>query len=271
MRNIACGTLSGTVSSPCGDYTIVGPAAYGIVSGDSVTFTARFKPSSDGSIPCTIETGNARCAGVSCTGTGCTVGCSALPDTLDFGDVYVNCSKTDSFTITNTGTCLLVGTVSGGASSHYSIISGSGAYSLAAAETRVVVVEFSPTSAGTQTYSIANGADSCPEVACTGVAALATCEISPDTLDFGSIAVGGDSTMSFTITNNGTSDLVLSISEACAEFAITSGGGSQTVTAGGGTHTVDVIFQPASSGGKTCAVSLGACICVDVECRGSAF
>ena len=150
-------------------------------------------------------------------------------------------------------------------------MSGDGPYSLAAAETRVVTVEFAPSSAGTQTYTITTGADSCPQVACTGVANLATCEVAPDTLDFGAITVGSDSTMSFTITNNGTSDLALSITEACPEFSISSGGGSQTVTGSGGTHTVDVTFSPASAGAKTCTIYLGeACLCIDVECLGSA-
>jgi hypothetical protein len=103
------------------------------------------------------------------------------------------------------------------------------------------------------------------------VANLATCEVAPDTLDFGVVNVGSDSTMSFTITNNGTSTLPLSITEACAEFSITSGGGSQAVLGGGGTHTVDVIFQPVSGGAKTCTIDLGqACLCIDVECLGSA-
>ncbi|MFC1799715.1 choice-of-anchor D domain-containing protein [Candidatus Eisenbacteria bacterium] len=271
IKNLGCGTLSGTVSSSCGDYTIVGTAVYSIAPADSATLTLRFKPSADGSIPCTIETGSGACLDVSLSGAGCAIDCSALPGTLDFGDVYVGCSKVDSFTITNTGTCLLTGSVSGGASSHYSILSGGGAYSLPAAEARMVTVEFAPSSAGTQTYTVTTGADSCSQVECTGVANLATCEVAPDTLDFGAITVGSDSTMSFTITNNGTSDLVLSISESCAEFSISSGGGSQTVPGSGGTHSVDVTFSPAGAGAKTCTVSLGeACLCIDVECLGSA-
>jgi len=271
IKNMACGTLSGTVISPCGDYTIVGAAAYGVAPADSATITVRFKPSAGGSIPCTIQTGNPACVDVSLSGAGCSIDCSALPGTLDFGDVYVGCSKVDSFTITNTGSCLLAGSVGAGASSHYSLVSGDGPYSLAAAEARVVTVEFAPSSAGTQTYIVTTGADSCSQVACTGVANLATCEVAPDSLDFGAIAVGADSIMSFTITNNGTSDLGLSITESCPEFSISSGGGSQTVTGSGGTHTVDVTFSPASAGPKTCTISLGeACLCIDVECLGSA-
>jgi hypothetical protein len=132
-------------------------------------------------------------------------------------------------------------------------------------------VEFAPSSAGTQTYTVTTGADSCPQVECTGVANLATCEVAPDTLDFGSITVGSDSTISFTITNNGNSDLVLFITESCPEFSISSGGGSQTVTASGGTHTVDVTFSPIGAGAKTCTIDLGEpCLCIDVECLGSA-
>jgi hypothetical protein len=271
IKNLGCGTLSGTLSSPCGDYTIVGSAAYGIAPADSATAIVRFKPSADGSIPCTIETGSAACPDVPCTGAGCSVDCSALPDTLDFGEVYVGCSKVDSFTITNTGSCLLAGSVGAGASTHYSLVSGDGPFSLSAAEARVVTVEFAPSSAGTQTYTVTTGTDSCSELACTGVANLATCEVAPDTLDFGTITVGADSTTSFTITNNGTSDLLLSITESCPEFSISSGGGSQTVTGSGGTHIVNVTFSPAGAGAKACTISLGeACLCVDVECLGNA-
>ena len=71
VQNAGGGTLSGTVSETCDEFSIVGPATYNLTAGQSATLTVRFTPSSAGSKSCTIETGAGECAYVSCRGDGC--------------------------------------------------------------------------------------------------------------------------------------------------------------------------------------------------------
>ena len=89
LKNTGGGTLTGTVSEACTDFSIVGSASYSLGAGDSATFTVRFTPASVGSKACTIETGASQCADLPCSGTGAG------------GDYYVDASSGSD---TNPGT-----------------------------------------------------------------------------------------------------------------------------------------------------------------------
>lgn len=81
LKNTGGGTLTGTVSEACTDFSIVGSASYSLGAGDSATFTVRFTPGTVGNQACTVETGASQCADLPCSGTG--VG----------GDYYVDASS----------------------------------------------------------------------------------------------------------------------------------------------------------------------------------
>jgi hypothetical protein len=70
IRNTGGGTLSGTVSSPCGGFSIVGSSAYSLGPQDSASFTVRFVPNSIGPVGCAIETGSGYCGTVNAAGVG---------------------------------------------------------------------------------------------------------------------------------------------------------------------------------------------------------
>jgi len=70
LKNTGGGTLTGTVSEACADFSLVGNVSYSLGAGDSATFTVRFSPTSAGSQTCTIETGATQCADLPCSGTG---------------------------------------------------------------------------------------------------------------------------------------------------------------------------------------------------------
>jgi plastocyanin len=70
ITNTGAGTLTGTVISPCADYSIVGTPSYSLGSGASTTITVHFAPAVSGTRSCVIDTGDASCADVSCSGTG---------------------------------------------------------------------------------------------------------------------------------------------------------------------------------------------------------
>ncbi len=78
ISNTGGGTLDGSVSESCADFSITsGAGVYSIPPGGSREVTVKFQPMSAGTQACTIETGTDLCTDVSCVG----VGTGALPNT----------------------------------------------------------------------------------------------------------------------------------------------------------------------------------------------
>ncbi|HVP58897.1 MAG TPA: choice-of-anchor D domain-containing protein [bacterium] len=267
ITNTGAGTLSGTVSISCDQYSItLGSGAYSLGAGESRTVTVRFTPTSAGTKTCTVSTGTS-CANLGCTGVGEVAAvCHVSQTSLNFSTVTIGSTSDLTFSIKNTGGGTLTGTVSE-ACDHYSIVSGSGAFSLTASESVVVTVRFAPTSAGTKTCTVHTGT-SCDSVSCTGVGELApVCELSSTAINFGTVAVGGHADSSFTITNSGGGTLTGTVSETCDHYSFVSGGGAYELTAGQ-SRTVTVRFAPTSVGTKTCNVQTGTS-CTAVACTGT--
>ncbi|UCF05455.1 MAG: agmatine deiminase family protein, partial [bacterium] len=173
ITNTGGDTLIGDVSEACSHYSIIsGGGPYSLTAGQSVTVTVRFEPTSLGTHTCTIETGQAICSDVFCTGDSENPPvCSVQPDNLDFGSVMVGDYKDTTFTITNTEGGTLSGDVSESCD-HYSIISGGGPFSLEVGEFITVTVRFEPTATGTHMCTIETGAAVCSDVSCTGLGEL---------------------------------------------------------------------------------------------------
>jgi len=194
--------------------------------------------------------------------------CAVNPTTLDFGEVCVGEYQDQSFTITNVGSGTMTGTVSESCS-HFSIISGGGAYSLTAGQSVTVVVRFQPTSSGYKTCSIATGTY-CSNVSCAGTGAAPVCSVTPTSLAFGTVCTGEYLDKTFTIENTGGCVLSGSVSESCAYYSIVSGGGSYSLTTGQ-TRTVTVRYAPTTTGSHNCTIETGAAICSDVSCTGNGY
>jgi formylglycine-generating enzyme required for sulfatase activity len=268
ITNTGSGALTGTVSEACDHYSILsGGGAFSLGAGESRTVAVRFAPTSAGTKTCTIQTGTT-CATVGCTGVGeMAPVCQVDPTNIDFGTVGVGSQSDHTFTVTNTGGGTLTGTVSE-ACDHYSIVSGSGAFSLTASQSVTVTVRFAPTSAGTKTCTIQTGT-SCATVACTGVGQVGpACQVYPASLNFGTVIVGSHADSSFSITNNGAGTLSGTVSIACDHYSIVLGGGSYSLGAGE-SRTVTVRFAPTSIGTKVCTVQTGTS-CATVGCTGVA-
>ena len=173
VTNSGGGALSGIVSVPeaCGThYSIVsGGGGFNLAASQSLVVTVRFAPQSAGTHECTIETGTELCSDVSCTGVGILAPiCSVSTSSIYFGTVYVGSTKGRTFTIKNTGSATLSGSVSDTCSA-FSIVSGEGSFSLAASESLIVIVQFGPTAPGTYNCTIETGTELCNDVSCTGV------------------------------------------------------------------------------------------------------
>jgi hypothetical protein len=171
IKNTGYGTVSGDVSNgTCGTNFIVmsGAGAFALGYNEVHSVSILFVPPSEGTFDCVVETGTDDCVDVYCTGIGgAAASCLAQPDTLNFGPVGTSSYRDTTFYLTNTGGGVLAGDVSE-TSEHYSILSGGGAYSLAAGETLYVTTRFEPGDAGTHTCSIETGSPECSDIYCTG-------------------------------------------------------------------------------------------------------
>jgi hypothetical protein len=192
ITNTGGGQLSGTVSSPCAAYSVVGSASYSLGADESQMFTVRFAPTAAGgaglarawknlisfgkprpqarpSQECVVSTGAGLCSGVSCYGTGepppPSPVCHIFGTELDFGTVAVGQFADRTFTITNTGGGTLSGAVSVSCIG-FSIV-GNTAYSLGRDQTASFKVRFAPPNAGTRNCTVSTGA-ACGAVSCTG-------------------------------------------------------------------------------------------------------
>jgi hypothetical protein len=90
------------------------------------------------------------------------------------------------------------------------------------------------------------------------------CEVTPQTLDFGTVGMGTTSDLGFTITNTGTKPMIGAVLESCPEFDVVTGGGPYLLNPGE-MHDVTVRFAPTTCGSKFCNVSVG---CSYVTCTG---
>jgi hypothetical protein len=269
ITNTGYGTLVGVVTSPCPNFSVIN-GDYSLTHDESKTVTILFYAATSGFQECTIETGNDACVDLYCMGYGSAVEpeCLVDPDTLDFGTVLVGGYSDMDFIITNTGADTLSGSVSE-TCDHYTIISGAGAYALAADETVTVMVRFEPTIAGNHTCSIETGSGLCSDVFCTGDGLdPALCIIDPDTLDYGTVTLGDSLDMAFIISNGGGDTLTGDVSETCDHFSIASGAGGYALAADE-TLTVTVRYKPGSIGLHECTIETGSALCTDVYCSGT--
>jgi hypothetical protein len=269
ITNTGGGTLAGTVTSPCPNFSVIN-GAYSLTGGQSHTVTILFFAATAGPHECTVETGDGACVDLYCWGYGGSepgAECLVDPDTLDFGTVTVGNYADLEFIITNTGGDTLSGTVSE-TCDHYDIISGGGAYELAAEETVTVTVRFEPASAGLHTCTIETGSGLCTDVYCTGTGDNPpVCVVEPDTLDYGTVIVGDSLDMNFDIINMGGGVLNGTVTDTCSCFNVVAGGGAYALSADETLH-VTVRFKPDADGSFECWVETGTTDCIDVCCMG---
>ena len=96
------------------------------------------------------------------------------------------------------------------------------------------------------------------------------CQVSPTSLNFGTVYLGSHRDKTFTITNTGGGTLTGTVSESCSHYSIVSGGGSYSLGAGQSV-TVTVRFAPTEEKTYTCTIETGTGICSDVSCTGTGY
>jgi hypothetical protein len=200
--------------------------------------------------------------------TGGCLDAALSPTTKAYGSVVVNATSADqTFTLTNTGDAALhVGTVTIGGTDPTQFIKGTDTctgQTVGLSGTCVVHVTFQPTSTGGKsgTLTIPSDASTSPDTASlSGTGVQPAASLTPASKAYGDIQVGSSSGQTFTLTNTGDADLHVGTASIGGTDPTQFSKGTDTCTnttvTAGNTCTVDVAFQPSSTGGRSATLSV---------------
>lgn len=189
------------------------------------------------------------------------------PTSKDYGNVVVNASSAQTFTVNNTGgETLTFGTptISGTNSDQFAISNTTCNPTLAAGASCTVQVTFSPTSTGAKsaTFNIPSDAPNNTNltVSLTGTGTQANIGVSPTSKAYGTVSVGATSAQTFTVTNSGTATLTIGTVAVggtnASEFVKGTDTCNGQTLAASGTCTIDVTFTPSSAGSKSATLTI---------------
>jgi len=273
-------TGPGTVTSnPAGIACSGGTCLASFPSGSNVTLAtsggtlAGWGGACAGAGACTVTmTGNRAASATFSTGSP---DITLSPSAVAFGTVPVGGKGNQTVTVKNDGTAnLVLGTIAlaGTDADQFMVVAGSNlcaGRTLAAGQSCTVLVRFKPKTAGVKSAKLkiaSNDPDEAPaKVTVSGTAsgAVAVPEITvtPESLPFGTLAVGVKSIQTVTVKNDGTANLMLGtvgLSTESGEISLVAG---QDLCSGvslgpGQACTIAVKIKPASSGAKTASLSI---------------
>jgi uncharacterized repeat protein (TIGR01451 family) len=261
VTNTGGGTLTGTVTTSA-PFSIISGSTFSLGAGASQAVIVRFSPTSSGSFGGVVNiTSSGGSASVTLSGTGTALAGPALTvcgTTLDFGSVPVgSLPKNLTCTVTNTGTGTLTGTAA--TVPPFSIVSGT-PFSLGAGQSGTLTLRFTPSSAspaeGVLSFS-SNGGN--PTITLRGTGTQGSVlAVSPTTVNFGGVRVGGNKDLTLSVQNTGGGTLTRTVC-APAPFSSTSGA-SFSLTAGQ-SQPLTVRFSPPSPGAFKGTVTFSATPC----------
>ena len=270
---------------------IVGTVPVTLAAGASTTFTVTFKPTAIGMRSAQLHIAsndlneNPFVIQLSGEGTGPGIEVELLPDntpladaasTVDHGNVVVNTTRTQTFTVRNSGT----GNLSGLAISKTGLqatdftVGAPGATTLVPGATTTFTVTFKPAAIGVRNAAIniasnvvgtknpytislvGNGIS--PEIGVEHPLGTNLVDGSTTAVSYGPALVGTQVLKTFTIRNTGTADLVgLTITKDgthSADFSISESPVAPVPP--GGSTTFIVAFQPSATGARTAAIHI---------------
>src|SRR5947209_1577327 len=260
------GTASVTVQqiSASGSGFAVSHAAlpWTLASGQSATFSISFMPTagstSSGSVSIVSNAYDSTLS-IPLTGAGAGAGIlSANPTSNSFGSVQVGSSASQYQNVTNSGGSNVNISQANVSGSGFSISGLNLPITLTPGQSYTFSTVFAPTSSGTASGSIAivsDASNSSLTIALSGTAtASGQLLLSPTTLDFGSITVGQNKSLTATLGASGSSVTVSSASTSNPEFSL-NGVSFPMALAAGQSAPVSVTFTPQSSGTASGSIS----------------
>ncbi|MGA7030496.1 MAG: choice-of-anchor D domain-containing protein, partial [Candidatus Acidiferrales bacterium] len=256
---ISQATASGTGFSVSG---ITTPLA--LAAGQSTTFTAKFSPSSAGSVSgnvALVNNGPNSPINVALSGSGTATApqLTISPASVTYGNVAVGGSAPQTITLTNPGNATLTVTQATVSGTGFSMSGATMPMNINAGGSSSFTATFAPTSAGAATGSISvvsNAAGSPAAIALSGTGTQGHLGASPASVNFGSIAVGSNGSQTITLTNSGTASITISQATASGTGFSISGITTPQTLGAGLTTTLSAKFAPTSAGSASGSVSI---------------
>lgn len=233
-------------------------------SGQSVSFSVKFAPSStgsaNGSVTITSDGSNPTLT-IPLSGNAVADGSvTANPTSIAFGSVVVGSSQTTTQTLTNSGGSNLKITGASASGSGFSVSGITLPVTLSAGQSTSFSVKFTPTSSGSATGNLSITSDgSNPTLnvplSATGVADGAV-SASPSSMSFGSVSVGTSKSMTQTLTNSGGSSLKITAASTSGSGFSIAGLTLPVTLSAGQTASFTVKFAPSASGSSNGSLSI---------------
>ncbi|HVB59514.1 MAG TPA: choice-of-anchor D domain-containing protein [Candidatus Acidoferrales bacterium] len=256
--------ISQAAISGAGFTLIGGSPSFSIPVGKNATMQIQFAPQTPGpatgSLSILSDATNAPLS-IPISGDGMQAGMAIAPGSLNFGNVIVGQSGTQSVTLTNTGNANLVVNLASVSGSGFSASGLSLPATISAGQRLSFSVQFKPTVAGgiSGLVTFADNASSVPQtlaLAGSGVAANATLIANPGSVTFGSVAAGSSATQTITLTNSGTTPTTISAASISGTgFTVSGLAASETIQAGQ-SASFTAKLSPASGGSASGAISI---------------
>ncbi len=197
--------------------------------------------------------------------------CAVSATALDFGERYIGSVTERSFTVSNSGTRPLTGTVSLDSSGDFMIVTGAGPFALDVGEVLEIKVHFLPVQAGPAVATLSLGTANCPALACTGIAVprVPGCEINCEFTDFGTVALGDFRRLAITLHNPGTGVLHVGIPGGENGFLVWPGQTGYHSVLPGANLVLRVDFQPTAVGPASWTLDVGSEYCSPLHLTGT--
>ena len=203
---------------------------------------------------------------ISLAGASAQPGLSVTPSSFAFGSVVDGQTKSQTFTLTNTGSASLTISQLSVSGAGYSLSGLATPSSIAAGASAIFSATFAPTTAGSLpgTITITSNAPNSPStvgLSGTGVTGTVILTANPTSLAFGNVNAGVTSSKSVTLINSGTGNVTISQITVSAKDVTTSGVTTPITLTPGQSKVMTVAFTPTAketvSGNVTVTNTLG--------------
>ncbi|MGA7622117.1 MAG: choice-of-anchor D domain-containing protein [Candidatus Acidiferrales bacterium] len=257
--NISQATMTGA------GFSVVGGNPSGAIAvGQSSTVQVQFAPTAagaaTGALTVISDASNSPLM-ISLSATGTQTSLTASPSTLNFANVTVGQSSTQSVRLQNTGSASVVINLATVAGNGFGIGGLTFPMTLTGGQSASLSVRFAPTTSGAATGNItfadnAAGSPQTVSLAGSGVASSSTLAASPASVTFGNVAVGSNGQQTITLTNTGNASATISAVGATGTGFTAFGLTTPMTLAANQSASFSAQFSPTTSGSATGSISV---------------
>ena len=183
---------------------------------------------------------------------------SASATSVSFGNVAVGSNKTQSVTVTNTGTATVNVSEAAITGAGYTVVGGNPSTSIPVGQSSTIQIQLAPTSAGADdgSLSVLSDASNSPlTISLAGTGMEPMLGTSPASVDFGNVKVGQSSAQTVKLTNNGNVDLVVNLAQISGNGFGMSGLSLPATISSHQSVSFSVQFTPPSAKGMTGSIT----------------